>query len=131
MLSFYVKFWTDRQKDRQMEWTPVNQYAPSLSMRGHNKALLLKVVIIQACLTLSQTSPCFYVSAVQVFETTVGTGEIACKEQFLHSPQCFLFIWKTSHDFHQIKNCCLQSLSAWKILKFVVWERVNEALEKL
>ena len=41
-------------------------------------------------LTLSQTSPGFYMSAVQSFENTVGKGEIACNEQFLLSPQCFL-----------------------------------------
>ena len=41
-------------------------------------------------LTLSQTSNGFYVSAVQVFENTVGKGEIARNEQFLLFPQCFL-----------------------------------------
>ena len=34
-------------------------------------------------LTLSQRSPCFYVSAVQIFENTVGLGEIAHYKQFL------------------------------------------------
>ena len=34
-------------------------------------------------LTLSQTSPCFYLSAVQVLEkNTVGKGDITCNEQF-------------------------------------------------
>ena len=41
-------------------------------------------------LTLSQTSPGFYVSVVQVFENTAGKGEIARNEQFLLFPQCFL-----------------------------------------
>ena len=27
--------------------------------------------------------------------------------------------------FHQVKNCRLQTLSVWKSLKFVVWERVK------
>ena len=27
--------------------------------------------------------------------------------------------------FHQIWNCCLQTLSVWKSLKFAVWERFN------
>ena len=44
-------------------------------------------------LTLSQTSPGFHVSAVQVafksFEKTVGNGEIARNEQFLLFPKCF------------------------------------------
>ena len=38
-----------------------------------------------ALLTLSQTSPGFNMS-----ENTVGKGEIACNEQFLLFPQCFL-----------------------------------------
>ena len=37
-------------------------------------------------LTLSQTSPGFYVSAEQSFESTVGKGEIAHNEQFLLFP---------------------------------------------
>ena len=40
----------------------------------------------RAKLTLSQTSPIFYVSAVQVFENTVGKGEIALNEQYLLFP---------------------------------------------
>ena len=34
-------------------------------------------------LTLSRTSPGFYVSSVQGFGNTMGKGEIACNEQFL------------------------------------------------
>ena len=41
-------------------------------------------------LSLAQTSPGFYVFAVQAFENTVGKGEIARNEQFLLFPQCFL-----------------------------------------
>ena len=59
------------------------------------------------------------------FENTAGKGEIARNEQFLLLPQCFLHIWKTFSYFHQIQNCCLQSLSFWKSLKFVLWVRVN------
>ena len=41
-------------------------------------------------LTLSQTGPGFYVSAIHVFnENTVGKGEIACNEQFLLFPTLF------------------------------------------
>ena len=59
------------------------------------------------------------------FENTVGKGEIARKEQFLLLPQCFLPTWRTFSSFHQIWNCRLQTLSVWKSLKFVIWERVN------
>ena len=59
------------------------------------------------------------------FENTVGKGEIARNEQFLLFPQCFLPFWRTSCHFHQTQDCRLQTLSAWKCLKFVVWERVK------
>ena len=60
------------------------------------------------------------------FENTVGKGEIARNEQFLLFPQCFLSLWRTFCHFRHTKNCRLQSLSVWKSLKFVVWERVKE-----
>ena len=53
-------------------------------------------------LTLSQTSPGFYMSAVQVFLNTVGKGEIPRDEQFPLFPQCFLSILRTFCHFHQI-----------------------------
>ena len=76
-------------------------------------------------LTLSQTSPGFYVSQYKSFENTEGKGEIARHEQFLLFPQCFLSFKITFCHFHQIWNCRLQILSVWKSLKFVVWERVK------
>ena len=36
------------------------------------------------------------------FENTVGKGEIACNEQFLLFPQCFLPVWITFCHFGQI-----------------------------
>ena len=53
------------------------------------------VSISFASLTLSHTRPGFYVSAVQVFENTLGKGEIAHSEQFLLFPQYFPPTWKT------------------------------------
>ena len=50
-------------------------------------------------LILSQTSPGFYMSAVEVFWNTEGKGDIACYEQFLCFPQCFLPIWRTFCHF--------------------------------
>ena len=55
-------------------------------------------------LTVSQTSPGFYVSAVQVFWKH-------CNKQFLLFPQCFLLVLRTFCHFHQIWNCCVQTLS--------------------
>ena len=49
-------------------------------------------------------------------------------EQFLLFPQCFVPFWRTICHFHYYNNCRLQTLSVWKSLKFVVWERVNHYL---
>ena len=59
------------------------------------------------------------------FENSVGKEEIARNEQFLLFTQSFLPISRTFCHFHQIQNCRLQTLSVWKGLKFVVWERVK------
>ena len=56
-----------------------------------------------------------------LLKNNVGKGEIACNEQFLLFPQCFLLVWITFCHFRQIWNCRLQTLSVWMILKFVVW----------
>ena len=48
--------------------------------------------VTEIMLTLSQTSPGFYVSAVQVFENNVGKGEVAHNEQFLLFPQYFISV---------------------------------------
>ena len=53
---------------------------------------------------------------------THGKGEIVCNEQFLLFHQCFLYV-TLSAIFITIYNCLLQTLSVWKSLKFVVWER--------
>ena len=67
-------------------------------------------------LTLSQTSPVFYVSTVQAFKNTVGKGEIAHNELFLLFPQCFLPLLRTFCHFYPIRNCRLQILLVWKSL---------------
>ena len=59
------------------------------------------------------------------FKKTWGKGEIARNEQFLLFPQCFLPVWRTFFLFHQIRNCHLQTLSVWKSLRFVLWEKVK------
>ena len=62
------------------------------------------------------------------FENTVGKGEIAHDVKFLLFPQCFQALERTFCHFHQIQNSPLQTLSVWKSLKFVVWERVKYAV---
>ena len=60
------------------------------------------------------------------FENTVRKGEIARNEQFLLFPHCFLPVWRAFCHFQQNWNCRLQTLSVWKSLEFVIWERVKE-----
>ena len=45
-------------------------------------------------------------------------------------PQCFLPFYRTFSLFHQIQNFPLQTLSIWKSLKCVVWERVNKKFKQ-
>ena len=103
-----------------------------------SKGFFLRVVKSRDCvvknkhnfscfLTFSQTSPGFYVYAIQVFWNTVGKGS---KEQFLLFSQCFVPVWRTFCHFHQIWNFGLQALSVWEGLKFVVWERGKTVLIK-
>ena len=52
--------------------------------------------------SLTQTSPGCYLSAVQAFENTMGKGEIAHNKQFFLFPQCFPPFWRTLCHFHRI-----------------------------
>ena len=67
-----------------------------------------------------------HVYSKRYFENTEGKGETARNEQFLLFPQCFLPIWTTICYFYQFRNCRPQTLSVWKSVKFVVWERVKD-----
>ena len=71
-------------------------------------------VCLQNChhLTLSQTSLCFDVSVVQVFQNTVGKREIACNEQFLLFTQYFLPFGELSNVFIKFK-VAICKLSVW------------------
>ena len=64
-------------------------------------------------LTLSQTSPGFYVSVVKNLSKTQWE-------------ECFLPFRRTFYHFHQIRNSRLRTLSVWKSLKFGVCEKVNK-----
>ena len=57
--------------------------------------------------------------------------EIARNKQLLLFPPCFLAAWKTFCHFHQVYNCCLQTLWVYKSLKFVVCETVNPFLKNI
>ena len=49
----------------------------------------------------------------------------SCNEQFLLFPQCFLSFWKTFCCFNKFQNHRLLTISVWKSLKSVIWERVK------
>ena len=59
------------------------------------------------------------------FDNTMQKEEIACNEQFVLFTQYPLSFLRFFSHFHQIWNCCLQTLSIWKDLKFTVWEWVK------
>ena len=61
-------------------------------MSARHLDICTKGLSSEQILTLSQTNPGFYVSAVQVFLKTLGKEEIARNEQFLLFPQCFQLV---------------------------------------
>ena len=81
---------------------------------------------VSSFLTLSQTSPAFYVSAVQVFWKHSGEKEkLLITSNFSFPRSVFYPFFTTFCHFHQIKNRCLLTLSVSKSLKFVIWESVQ------
>ena len=70
--------------------------------------------------------PCFLcVCSKSLLKTLREKEKLLVKSNFSFSPSVFVPILRTTCHFHQIRNCRLQSLSVWKSLKFVPWERVN------
>ena len=61
-----------------------------------------KNLLFDKYLTLSQTSPGFYVSTEQAFKNTVDKGEFAHNEQFLLFPHCFPPDLRTFCHLYQI-----------------------------
>ena len=53
-------------------------------------------------LTLSQTSPGFYVPAIQIFRKLCGKRRNCSQRAISLFPQCFLPVWKTFWHFNQI-----------------------------
>ena len=76
-----------------------------MSKKGMNLEPFSKQAMVFTCLQYKS------------FENTVGKGEIACNEQFLLFPWCFLCHWRTCLPFHQILNCRPQAFSGWKSLE--------------
>ena len=99
----------------------------SLSKKMFSKTSFLRVIKSQDCVVKNKPFPkqalVFTCLQYKSLKNTVRKGEIVHNTQFLLFPQCFLTIWRPFCHFHQIRDCCLQTLSVWKSLKCVIWER--------
>ena len=58
-----------------------------------------------------------------LWEITVGKREIA--HYISPFPTVFSTCWRAVCHFHKILNCRMQTVSIWKSLNFVIWERVK------
>ena len=61
-----------------------------------------------------------YVCSTSLLKT-LGKGEIA---------RSIFYPFGKISSFHNVQNCCLQTLSVWKSRKFAVWEKVNPSPPK-
>ena len=67
---------------------------------------------------------CLCVCCTSVLKTPWEKEKLLVTSNFSFSLSVFLPFWRTHCHFYRIKNCRLQTLSVWKSLNFVVWERV-------
>ena len=65
-----------------------------------------------------------HVCSTSLLKTLKEKEKLLVTSNFSFS-QCLLPFWKTFCHFQQIQYCCLQTLSVWKSLSFVVLERVK------
>ena len=65
------------------------------------------------------------VCSISLLKTLWEKEKLLVTSNFSFSHSVFYPFWTTFFHFHQIQNCRLQTLSVWKSLKFVVWERVK------
>ena len=67
------------------------------------------------------------VRSTSLMKTLWEKEKLLGKSNFPLSRKCFLLELRTLCHLHLIQNCCLQTLSVWDGLKYVVWERVKHA----
>jgi hypothetical protein len=65
------------------------------------------------------------VCSTSLLKTQWEKEKLLVTSNFSFSHSVFYLFWKHLYHFQQIWNCRLQTLSVWKRLKLVVWERVN------
>ena len=92
----------------------------------------LKHVIVQyslAALLFNRVNPFpnkpwfLHICSTSLLKTLQEKENLFVMSNFSFSP--VLLIWRTSCHFHKIWTCCLQTLSDWKSLEFVLWEKVK------
>ena len=92
---------------------------------GNQHFLLFSQCFQKLCFNPFRNKPwILHVCSTSLLKKTVGKGEMLLTSNFSFS-QCFLPVLRTFSHFHQVQNCHLQTLSVWKSLKFVIWERVT------
>ena len=81
--------------------------------------------MVKFTLTLSQTSSGVY--SASLLKTLWEMEKLLFMSNFSISHSVFLSYWRTFCHIYQIQNRHLQTLSIWKSVIFVVWERVKRA----
>ena len=111
----------------------INAFDLHMSCQTEIVKLLTITQISTNWLTLYQTSPGFYMSAVQVFWKDCWKRRKCSLWAISPFPTVFsthfFFFLEISANFHQIWYCRLQTLSVCRSLKLVVWERVKWLLD--
>ena len=67
-----------------------------------------------------------HVCSKSLLKTLREKEKLLITSNFSFSHSVFYPFWRIFHHFHQIQNYRLQTLSVWKSLKFVVWERLRQ-----
>ena len=66
------------------------------------------------------------VCRTNLLKTMLEKEKLLVTSNFSFSHSVFYLFGELSAIFIQIQNCCVQTLSVWKSIKFVIWERVNK-----
>ena len=70
------------------------------------------------------------VCSTRCLKTLWEKEKLLVLSNFFFSLRVFCPFWRTFCHFNQIWSCRLQTLSVWKSLKCVVWERINRSIHQ-
>ena len=108
--------------DKVINSPSVNAFKSNLSKQWRNHPQQLSNL-----LSLSKTSPGFYVSTVQVFRKQCGKRK-KCSSIFF--PTVFSILLESFPPFFSNLKLSSATLSVWNSPTFVVWERVKERTQR-